>query len=124
MTSPAFTVRCFGVYLLLLGAVLLVLPNTLLALFHVATTSEVWIRVVGMLVVFLGYYYVRAASAGLSTFFSWTVPVRLSVLAFFGIFVAVGVAPATLLLFAVADAAGALWTWAAIRRSRPVVRQR
>ena len=53
---------------------------------------------------------------GLAAFFAWTVPVRLSVPVFFGAFVTLGMAPPVLLLFALADAAGALWTWKALRR--------
>jgi hypothetical protein len=111
----ALTVRVFGIYLLVLGAWLLVAPNALLALFGMAPTTEVWIRVVGMLVGFLGVYYVRAAAANLTRFFAWTVPVRLSVPVFFGAFVLLGLAPPVLLLFAVVDAAAALWTWRALR---------
>jgi hypothetical protein len=116
MTTPAFTVRAFALYLLGLGAWLLVAPNVLLQIFGVPPTDEVWIRVAGMLVVFLGVYYLRAAAAGLQKFFAWTVPVRLSVPAFFGVFVLLGWAPAVLLLFALVDVAGALWTWRALRR--------
>ena len=80
--------------------------------------EEIWIRVVGMLVAFLGFYYVRAAAAGLSAFFAWTVPVRLSVPAFFVAFIVLLSAPPTLLLFGLVDAAAAVWTWRALRATR------
>ena len=113
--SPAATLRVFAVYLLLLGAVLVLAPNALLGLFGMPPAEEVWVRVVGMLAGFLGYYYLRAAAAGLEAFYAWTVPVRLSVMGFFAGFVLAGLAPAVLLLFAAIDAAAALWTWWAIR---------
>ena len=91
-------------------------PNVLLQTFGLPPTDEVWIGVAGMPVLFLGLYDLRAAAAGLQEFFAWTVPVRLSVLAFFGVFVLLGWAPSTLLLFALVDVAGALWTWRALRR--------
>jgi hypothetical protein len=115
MASPAFTVRVFGIYLLGLGAILVVAPNALLGLFGLPPTREIWIHVAGMLTAFLGVYYVRAAAAGLSAFFGWTVPVRLSVVAVFAAFVALLSAPPTLLLFGLVDAAGAIWTWRALR---------
>jgi hypothetical protein len=115
MAGAAFTIRMFGIYLLGLGAVLLIAPNLLLGIFGLPPADDVWIRVVGMLVGFLGFYYVRAAVGGLTAFFGWTVPVRLSVPVFFGAFVAAGLGPPALLLFAVVDAAGALWTWYALR---------
>jgi hypothetical protein len=117
MPSPATTIRVFGFYLLLLSAVLLLAPNPFLQLFGVPAALDVWIRVTGMLVGFLGYYYVRAAGAGLEAFFGWTVPVRISVLAFFGTFVALDLAPPVLMLFGAIDAAGACWTWAALAKA-------
>jgi hypothetical protein len=116
MNKAALSVRVFGIYLIVLGAWLLLAPNVLLRLFGMAATDEVWIRVVGMLVGFLGTYYVRAAAVRFTSFFAWTIPVRMSVLGFFGAFVLLGLAPPVLLLFALVDAAGALWTWRTLRR--------
>ena len=116
MTPAAHSILAFGAYLVALGLALLLSPNALLGLFGFAPTGEVWIRVVGMLAGILGVYYLQAARAGLAAFFRWTVPVRLSVPAFFAAFVVLGMAPAPLLLFGAADAAGALWTWSALRR--------
>lgn len=117
MASPATTLRIFGLYLLALAVVLLCAPNILLGLFGIAPTSEVWIRVAGMLAGFLGYYYLRAAAAGLHAFFVWSVQMRLCVPLFFATFVVLGLAPRALLLFAALDAAGAGWTWLALRRT-------
>ena len=50
MSRPAFTVHIFSIYLLGLGIGLALFPNLLLLLFSVAQTSEIWIRVVGILV--------------------------------------------------------------------------
>jgi hypothetical protein len=118
MAKPAFTIRVFGLYLLGLGALLVVAPNALLGVLGMPRSGEVWIHVVGMLAAFLGVYYVRAAAAGLMDFFRWTVPVRLSVPAFFGLFIGLLDAPAVLFLFGLVDAAGALWTWHALRAPR------
>lgn len=119
MPTPAMTVRVFSLYLFGLAAVLIFLPNVLLGLFGVPATTEVWVRVVGMMAGFLGYYYWRASSAGFSEFYAWTIPVRLSVLVFFAAFVALDLAPPILLLFGAVDAAGAIWTLLAMRRASP-----
>lgn len=116
MTPAARSIQIFGCYLLALSAVLLLAPNLLLQAFGLPPTHDIWIRVVGMLVGFLGVYYLLAAKAGLRAFFSWTVPVRASVLLFFAAFVALGFAPPMLLAFAVVDALAAGWTWSALRR--------
>lgn len=116
MTTPEKTVGLFGWYLLALGAALMLAPNVILGLFGVPTTSEVWLRVAGMLAGIIGYYYLRAAAAGLKEFVAWTVPARIAVLVVFGAFVVLELAPRVLILFGAVDAIGAAWTWLAIRR--------
>lgn len=122
MSHPARTVFAFACYLLPLGLMLLLVPNLLLGLFQIPPTSEVWIRVVGMLVTFLGVYYVVAARAELRPFIIWSARLRASVFLFFGAFVLAGLAPPVLLLFGAVDAAGALWTWSALRKE-PSIRR-
>jgi hypothetical protein len=118
LSGPARTIFAFGIYLLLLGAVLIVAPNFLLGLFRIAPTAEVWIRVLGMVVLFLGAYYVLGALAELQSFMRWTIPLRASVLIFFLAFVLSGLAPTPLILFGLVDLAGAVWTaWAVWRAS-------
>ena len=115
MSKSAKSVFVFSIYLFVLGPVLIVIPNVLLGLFGFDQTHEVWIRVVGMLVFFLGYYYNRSARHELKDFFGWTVRARSAVPVFFIAFVALGLAPAVLILFGVVDAAGAVWTALALR---------
>ena len=50
MSRAAVSLFVFGIYLLLLGTVLMVAPNAFLALFGLPSTHDVWIRVVAMLV--------------------------------------------------------------------------
>ena len=110
------TVFTFGVYALCLASALMIAPNVLLSLVRVASTSEVWIRVVGMLLLFLGTYYILAARSELAQFFRWTVWMRMCVVAIFGVFVVLGLGPPVLLLFGMVDFAMAAWTWVAIRK--------
>ncbi len=115
MSRAAKSIAAFGVYLLLLGPTLVVVPNLFLTVVRVPETDEVWIRVVGMLAFFLGYYYLRAARAELTEFMRWTVQARLGVLGFFGAFVVLDLGPPILLLFGGVDAAAAIWTGLALR---------
>ena len=115
MTRSARSVFVFSVYLLVLGPVLLAAPNVLLAVFGVPGTEEVWIRVVGMLVTILGYYYLQAARNGLTAFFRATVHGRAAVLAFFVAFVVLRLAPPQLGGFGAVDVAGAVWTGLLLR---------
>lgn len=117
MTPAARSVNVFGTYLLVLAVVLLVAPNPLLQLFRIAPTTEVWIRVVGMLVALLGIYYRTAAASNLTPFFLTTVMVRLTVPLFFLGFVLAGWVEWPILLFGLIEAGGAAWTWRALKHS-------
>jgi hypothetical protein len=111
MTLSARSLRVFAIYLGLLALALLVVPNVLLSAFGLPATSEVWIRVVGMLVALLGVYYWVGAASGFVPFFQATILARLSVPVFFLIFVLSAWVEWPLLLFAVLDVLGAVWTW-------------
>lgn len=117
MTKAAFTVRAFGYYLLVLGVVLIVVPNLLLTLSFMPATSEVWIRVVGVLVLNIGVYYLYAAKAEATAFFRASVYTRAFVLVSFAAFWLLGLAKPMLVLFGAVDAVGGLWTWRALKES-------
>ena len=116
MTNSARTVFIFGIYLAVLGIGLLVAPGPLLAPFGLPAPQEVWVRVGGMVIAILGAYYMLAAKHGLRPFLAWTVAIRASVIVVFAVLVGTGLGPAVLLLFGAVDLAGAVWTWAALRR--------
>ena len=120
MSNSARSVFVFGLYLVVLGIVLLVAPNFLLGMFFLPSTTEVWIRVVGMLLLFLAFYYIQAARKGMTDFFQWTVYVRSTVIVFFAVFVLLGFASPPLILFGVVDLLGAIWTGLALRSSKTV----
>jgi hypothetical protein len=94
---------------------LVIIPDILLDIFKFPETDGLWIRVVGMLAIILGFYYSHAARAEFRPFWAWTVIARTSVLLFFIAFVVAGLAPPALILFGVIDFAGATWTFFAMR---------
>ena len=118
MSKTAFTIRAFGCYLLLLGAGLILAPNVLLSLFRVPQTTEVWIRVVGVVVVTEGIYYLAAAQGEAIAFFRASVYARPLVLLAFGAFALLGLASPMLVLFGGVDALGALWTWLTMKSEK------
>ena len=117
MSKAAKSLFYFGVYHVILGIILVVVPNLLLTLLALPMTTEVWIRVVGMLVLLLGYYYIQAARKELTAFFQWTIYSRLSVIVFFIAFVAFGFVKPIIILFGVIDLLGAAWTGLTLRSS-------
>jgi hypothetical protein len=117
MSRSATTVFVFGVYMAVLGIILVSVPNLLLGLFGFPATNEVWIRVVGMMALILAFFYIQAARKEQADFFQWTVYERASPIIFFIGFVVLGLAQPTLILFGVVDLLGAIWTGLALRHS-------
>jgi hypothetical protein len=114
----ATTIRIFGIYLMLLGAAVIAAPNLVLALFGLPPTSEVWLRVVGLLAAILGYYYFQAARHDLVPFYRASVPARVFAFLSFVAFVLFGLVKPSLILFGAFDLLGAAWTFFALRSSQ------
>jgi len=106
----------FGVYLLALGLFLLIAPNVLLRIFGLPEVNDVWIRVVGMMLVLFAYYDIQAARKNVTDYFRWSVVARGSVIIFFGVFVILDWVKPILLIFGGIDLLGALWTYFALKK--------
>ena len=106
MTAAARSVCYFGFYLYVVGITLIAEPNFLLSTFKIPETSEVWIRVAGVLAFSIGYYYHRMGAGNVASFFKHTVSVLLEY-----------ISPA-LIIFGVVDLAGAAWTWLALKKEK------
>jgi hypothetical protein len=115
VSKAARSVLVFGVYMVVLGVTLIAAPNLLLGISRLPATSEVWIRVVGLLVLCLAFYYIQAARRELVDFFRWTAYVRCFVFLCLGAFAALALAGPSLALFGAVDLGGAVWTMAALR---------
>ena len=117
MSKSAVSLLVFGVYLLGLGAALVLIPNEFLSIFGFPSTPDVWLRVVGLLVVCLGCCDIVAARTEWVAFFRASIYVRASVIVVFGVFVVIDLAQPMLLLFGVVDLAAAAWTAITLRAS-------
>jgi hypothetical protein len=114
--DPIHTLRVWSYYVLGMGAILAAAPNVVLGLFGVAETDEVWIRVAGLIAIALGVVYTGAVRAGHVEIVRASVTARAVVVLGF-IVLAVTAGPWQLLIFGAVDAAGAAWSWAALRPS-------
>jgi uncharacterized membrane protein len=103
------------------GLGFLFVPNVLLPIFGFATTTEVWIRVIGLVVLALALYHIHCARNNVVPFFQITIPGRgLFAIGLFTLF-ALGFAGFGLVLFALVEVLGATWTWLALRGESTVV---
>lgn len=115
MSQAAKSLFVFGIYLCGLGLILLLVPNLILHVFGVPPTNEVWIRINGMFVLCLSFYYVQAARMELTVFIRLTVWTRMAVILYFVAFILWVSAPKVLLLFGFIDLLSAIWTWRALK---------
>jgi len=115
MSNSARSVFVFGLYVAVIGIIMIVVPNFMLKAISRTSTTEVWIRVVGLLLLYLGFYYTQAARKEMTDFFRWTVYTRSTVIVFFAAFVLLGFARPPLIMFGVVDLLGAIWTGLALR---------
>ncbi|ABX05846.1 MAG TPA: hypothetical protein DEF47_02570 [Herpetosiphon sp.] len=104
------SLRWFGWYAVSTGLLAALAPNLLLSVFGMPTTTEVWPRVAGMLVGFIGVLHMNVSPIDLRRYAMTTVILRLSVPLIFGWWVITGAGPWQLLFFAGADVVGALAT--------------
>jgi H+/Cl- antiporter ClcA len=117
MTPAAKTVCYFGFYLYCVALTLIFFPNVLLRLLGIPETSEVWIRIVGLLAGIIGYYYHRSGASGNRFFFRLTVQARILVFVVFLALALLRMASPMLIGFGVVDLLGAIWTWQALKQS-------
>jgi hypothetical protein len=113
MSKAMFSARVFAVYVFAVSTVLVVAPNVLLSLFGIAATSEVWIRVAGVLAFNIGIY--AWVGARHRPFLEASVYTRALVFAAFLVFALLGLVSPMIVLFGLVDLAGGLWTWFALK---------
>lgn len=104
-------------YVIVSGISLLFFPNFLLGLFGIKSTNEIWIRVLGMLVLALSFYYYAMYKNGGKEVIRATVQGRLFFCAGLVTFVILGMVKPVLLGFAIAETGLALWTLSEIRKA-------
>jgi hypothetical protein len=123
LSNAAKSVLAYGLYLVLFNALpFLLAPNLLLPLVGMQAPTDVWVRVLGMALLFFGGYYIQAGRHELTPFFRWTIVGRYLVPVFFVAFVLLGYAPPVLLAFGIPDLLFTTWTVLALRGEGGTVR--
>lgn len=113
MKSAENSILIFGIYMVLIpGLGLIIAPEIILNLFQISfDAASTWsFRLIGLLALIIGVYYVGISKYKLKVLYSWTVVLRY-IAAFF--MLGLGLAKAveqTIMLFALVDFAGATWT--------------
>jgi hypothetical protein len=118
MSRAARSVFFFGFYPTVVGLAQLLAPEAMLRLGGLPSTELLVPRLMGMLLIVIGSFYILAGRAELEPFFVWTLGTRLGTGVVVLLLVLVTAAPIACLWFWSLDGAGAVWTWLALRADR------
>ena len=105
------------IYVVLTGLQLIFIPNVLLAMFGFEPTTEIWIKVLGLVVLSLAFCYYGIGKSGNVALVRNTVWMRLLVGSGFVLLVLTGQAKAALILFAGIDIVTAVWTLVELKKA-------
>ena len=106
-----------AIYVLLTGLQLIFVPNMLLGMFGFESTAEIWIKVLGIVVLSLSIIYYAISKQNNTDVVRATVWSRLFVGTGFVLLVLSGQAKSSLILFAGIDIATAVWTWLELKKT-------
>jgi hypothetical protein len=116
MNTAAKSLLAFGIYAVVAGAGLLLMPGLVLGTLGFPPPQDGWVRVVGALAIAVGAYHIVGARNDLVPYIRATVWGRTGFAVLLGTLVAASVMPRALLLFAAIDLVGAVWTAIALRQ--------
>ena len=111
MSKSAKSVFIYGVFYAFNGLMLLLVPNVLLNSLGIEHTSEVWIRLAGILLSAIAVYYILAAKYELIVIMKATAFIRFSIIFFFTAFVLLQLVSSSIIIISVIDFFGGLWTF-------------
>jgi hypothetical protein len=120
MSQSALSMIVFGGYLLIAGVVFIVDPNPLITFLGFDPVTDVWIRVAGLIVVIVSYYYFMAVKEKAYNFFRWTAFARLPIFFVYLGFVILDLSPPVLLVFGVFETGCAIWTGLALKKEHKI----
>ncbi len=122
MSSAAKSLYVFGIYMIVCGTSFTLLPNVMLRFAGFPPEHDLmhqpWTQVCGAIIAILGCYYLVAAFYELVPFMWATIYGRAAVMATYILLVAMEHVEWRLIVFAVPDQFGALWTFLALRGER------
>ena len=110
MNATTLSVFIWGIYVFLTGVLLFLLPKKTLSLFGHDAPKDHWIRVVGILALSLGYFYLVAAQNELISLYWASIYARIAGFLGFSALVVFKKAKSKIILFGILDVLGALWT--------------
>jgi len=114
MNVATLSIFIWGIYVLLIGLLLVFIPSKTLALCGQENPKDHWVRVSGIIIISLGYFYLNAAQNEVYSFYQASIYAR-----FAGLIGILGLtifkmAKPRIIFFGIIDALGAIWTLLAL----------
>lgn len=118
MSRISKSIFIFGIYSLLMGIVLLFLPNMILPLFNLPVSGEPWLNLLGFVLMCSSYYYIRSAISRNIEFALYSTHTRFAAPLVVAYLISSGKADWHFLSFGIVDGLGGLWTWRELKRNK------
>lgn len=110
LSRTDISILIFGIYSLIMGFVLLLVPNIILPLVGLPVSNESWIYLLGFVLICSSYYYIRSAIDKNLALARYTTHTRLAAPLVVIFLVATNKADWHFISFGVIDGLGGLWT--------------
>lgn len=118
MNRISKSIFVFGIYTMIMGFSLLVIPNIILPIVGITVSMEPWLHLLGFVLICSSYYYIRAAQKGNLDFARYTTHTRFAAPLVVTFLVLSGKADLHFISFGVIDGLGGLWTWLELKREK------
>lgn len=118
MSKSAKTILVYGIYAIGAGLGFLFKPDFFLSLFGFEPASDHWIRIVAILTLGIGYYYISSAIAEDKHFFNISWKGRIWFFAASSMLFVFNKAPWNIVLIGVVDFITAIWTALTIKKQK------
>lgn len=116
MSRSAKSVLFFGIYLGIVGLILLLVPNMLITPFGIEPAKEVWIRLSGILLMAIAIYYYLGAKNEIIVILKATAYIRVTIILFFTAFALLELVSPNIIIFSAIDLAGGIWTLVLLKK--------
>jgi hypothetical protein len=116
MKNATNSIYVQAIYMFIAGTGFLLMPNTVLPMFGMAPVEDVWIRVLGLVVLVFGFYYFEMAKNQVLSYYRASVWGRFAVSAGLVALAVLKIGEMPLLLFAAVDTGLAIWTYTALKQ--------
>ncbi len=117
MTRAAKSVFFFSFYMIIIGLFMIFFPIVTLRILNIGESASILVRFIGMVVIFMGYFYLRAGmnEGKFRPFYMLTLHTRFSAIVILILFVIFLKANPVIVVFGLIDFSGAIWTIVSMR---------